>query len=104
MLLTFSVYGGIKIRIIAGSTIRGKGDVTYDTEKMIVHPDYDINTNDFDVAILKISDQFNGPNMMQIPLTDVTDIKSVIGQEALVTGWGNLAVNVLQFHKIINFS
>lgn len=31
--------------------------------------------------------------MRTIALTDVTDVQSVVGQEALVTGFGQLSVN-----------
>jgi trypsin len=44
------------VGIRAGSSIRGSGGSLHPVALIIVHPVYDYNTLDFDVAVVRVSD------------------------------------------------
>ena len=44
------------VRFRAGSSIRGSGGSLHPAAQIIVHPLYDYNTLDFDVAVVRVSD------------------------------------------------
>lgn len=74
--------------IRAGSDIfkAGLGN-TYKIKELRNHPKYDNQLTDYDAAVVKIIGQFSGPHMTPISLSRVS-AGSVIGHEALVSGFG----------------
>ncbi len=65
---------------------------TYDLEnqqervgitKIIIHPDYDCNTKNSDIALLKLDD-----TSTELPALKISDSYIIAGTEALITGWG----------------
>ena len=44
------------VQFRAGSSIRGEGGTTHPAAELIAHPQYDAYTTDFDVAVVRVSD------------------------------------------------
>lgn len=69
-----------------------EGGQKFNIKKVITHPKYDGNTVDYDVSVVVIDGVFNpNANMVPIRLSD-KKLSEVIGQEAIVTGWGRTSV------------
>lgn len=65
--------------------------VIYDVKSFEIHPNYSKTTTDFDAAVVQIIGKFNFNEYIRpIPLTDVVDRSTVVGKEAMVSGWGRL--------------
>ena len=62
----------------------------YAVERILIHPDWDWNTNYADIALLKLREALplNGTTMEAIALPTFSDWPAA-GTTALITGWGN---------------
>lgn len=77
-----------KYLIRAGSDIFQTGvGTTYKIKDLRNHPKYDNTLTDFDATVVRIYGHFDGPNMTPISLSKVS-ADSIIGHEALVSGFG----------------
>lgn len=74
--------------IRAGSDVfkAGIGN-TYKFKDVKNHPNYDNELTDYDAAVVKIIGEFCGPNMIPVKLSRASAY-SVVGHEALVSGFG----------------
>lgn len=89
----------INAKIRAGSSERQSGGELYQVLKFNEHPLFNPRTTDYDVCVIQIQDPFEF-NLKISPIPLATTVAQD-GQEALVSGWGNLyedgpSSNVLQ--------
>ncbi|KAJ8961989.1 hypothetical protein NQ314_005771 [Rhamnusium bicolor] len=81
---------GISVR--AGSTRRSSGGQTVDVSRIILHPEYDWWTLDYDIALLELVEPISVANASAIVLPEA-DAPIAVGSIATVTGWGVLEPN-----------
>ncbi|KAF5286947.1 hypothetical protein FQR65_LT12406 [Abscondita terminalis] len=75
----------------AGSNIVESGGVVVKVFAISQHPDYDYWTDDYDVSILHLSQEFPlGETIKAITIQDMND-EPADGSPAVVTGWGRLS-------------
>ncbi|XP_018563116.1 trypsin-4-like isoform X2 [Anoplophora glabripennis] len=75
----------------AGSIYMDKGGVVSDVKEAILHPGYDSNTEDYDLAILKLSKHLplsEDIRPVRLPEQDESPPRGVKGY---VTGWGSVS-------------
>lgn len=80
------------MRIKAGSAITNEGDA-YHVTRAYRHPRYNTLTVDYDVSVIVIQGKFVASrNQIPIRLSTTEDTDTMVGEEALVTGYGRLSV------------
>ena len=88
---------------VAGTISSKTGGQIRKIQNMIVHPQFSIDGNDFDIAILKLDKPFVlGRNIQIIPLCT----KGVsVGSNAVFSGWGDLldTGNIPEFQQLSTF-
>jgi len=63
---------------------------SYNAKRIVIHPNYNNTTNDFDIAIIEIDGTFSFNNFVQ-PIELISSqnlIHETIGNQARVSGWG----------------
>lgn len=81
----------------AGSSSRIAGGTIYQANFIVFHPDFKVDSFEFDVALVRVSRQFEGPNIAIIKLAD----GSVLIRDrvkAEFAGWGVTNVNPLNIN------
>jgi hypothetical protein len=81
-----------QISLRAGSSNRVTGGLVYTVSQIEVHPNF--NGLNFDVAVLRTTAPFLGPNIKAIPLA-VENTAYSAGSSAIVSGWGYTSPRVL---------
>lgn len=75
--------------IMAGSNDITRGEDYVGVSKIVVHPNYNPNGFDSDVALIKLKRKPKTSfELIQIPTQEYADILEQPGVEAIVTGWG----------------
>ena len=82
----------IEVRVGSDNTY-AQGGSTYDADEIIMHSDYNSNTYNNDIALIKLNNPINFNNFTQ-PVVLVCDVELDLGvqdpgETAWVTGWGN---------------
>lgn len=81
----------------AGSPKPGHGDA-YSVRSILIHPNFDAKTFDYDVSVVVILGEFNSErNQIAIPLATQKNTDALIGMEAMVTGFGRTAVSLNEY-------
>ncbi|XP_030752649.1 trypsin-7-like isoform X2 [Sitophilus oryzae] len=76
----------VTVRI--GSSYRTKGEQIYNVAQLTLHPNFDPCNNDYDVAVLKLSNNLTyGPTVAPIKLPTKAN-KIINGQTVIIAGWG----------------
>ncbi|CAO1394873.1 unnamed protein product [Diamesa hyperborea] len=71
----------------AGSSSRIAGGTIYQANLIVLHPDFKVDSFEFDVALVRISRQFQGPNIQIIALADES-VSIRDRAKAQFAGWG----------------
>ncbi|CAH1371391.1 unnamed protein product, partial [Tenebrio molitor] len=78
----------IQLEVRAGSTIREKGGQVLQVETIHQNPEFNLNTIDYDVTILKLKSNLNfSENVKPIDLADANQVFEN-GKQAMIFGWG----------------
>lgn len=86
-------------QIRAGSDVFKTGiGSTFRFKHIRNHPHYDNQLTDYDASVVKIIGHFGGPNMTPIKLSRAP-ANSVVGHEALVTGFGFTKVKLIAVYS-----
>uniref|UniRef100_A0A182JHK9 Uncharacterized protein n=1 Tax=Anopheles atroparvus TaxID=41427 RepID=A0A182JHK9_ANOAO len=75
------------ISLRAGTTNQSSGGRIYNASRIIIHPMYNPSWMDNDVAVIRVSAPFSGPNTESIGLVPL-GFEPITGIRAIVTGWG----------------
>ncbi|KFB43602.1 AGAP001244-PA-like protein [Anopheles sinensis] len=75
------------ISLRAGTSNQSRGGRIYNASRIIIHPMYNPSWMDNDVAVIRVSTPFSGPNTEQIRLVP-QGFEPITGIRAIVTGWG----------------
>jgi len=80
------VYGktASQIQVLTGTRSLSSGGTRRNVTSIAIHPSYNDNTLDYDVAVLTLSSSATG-----IPLASLASSDPAAGTNLLVTGWGN---------------
>lgn len=84
----------------AGSSSRISGGTIYQANLIVLHPDFKVDSFEFDVALVRISRQFQGPNIQIITLADES-VSIRDRAKAQFAGWGVTNVNSIDYLKSI---
>ncbi|XP_022904433.2 trypsin delta-like [Onthophagus taurus] len=76
--------------IRVGSSIRNSGGSTYTVSQVHQHPQYDEDTIDFDISVLRISNNVALGSAVGLIGLPTQDQPINAGDDATVTGWGTL--------------
>ncbi|XP_053694906.1 trypsin alpha-3-like [Sabethes cyaneus] len=88
---TFPVPAISTISLRGGSASHISGGVIFQAAQIVNHPNYNFNTLDFDVSVIRITTSFSGNNIAPIPLVPA-GTEAAIGTNCIVSGWGLTAV------------
>ena len=88
----------LKVSFRAGSSSRIAGGTIYQANLIVHHPDFKIDSFEFDVALVRISRQFEGPNIQIIKLADES-VSIRDRTKAKFAGWGVTNVNSLNIES-----
>lgn len=79
-----------QVQVLAGTRNLDGSGVRYDVSEITIHSEWNPNNHDNDVAVWKLNGNVdtNGIN-----LAILTDSDGSVGDDLLVTGWGNLSEN-----------
>lgn len=77
--------------IRAGTSKRGKGGKVFKAKNITIHPMYDSDTIDYDVAVIQVKKRFKGTFIQPVGLSD-EKLKDNIGESGKISGWGHLEV------------
>ncbi|GAB0088648.1 hypothetical protein DMENIID0001_031100 [Sergentomyia squamirostris] len=77
-----------QLQILAGTTTLSHGGETYKVQEFHIHPDYQVLYTS-DIALMRTDRPFNLSNSNIEPVT-LTDEYAEGGEEAVLTGWGNV--------------
>lgn len=84
-----SVTRRVDIRVLAGTQSLASGGNRHVVDRIVRHPDYNANTTDFDIAVIKLRTPVPGKKARLITVAQEADLAAP-GDRALVTGWGSL--------------
>ena len=76
--------GGVEV--LGGSTNLDRGGKLYPVDRIIVHERYDTGTQDYDVALVHLAANYDGPTIR--PITASQADLAAPGRTATVAGWG----------------
>ncbi|KXJ83415.1 hypothetical protein RP20_CCG006290 [Aedes albopictus] len=76
--------------IRAGSTLRNEGGQLITVAQMFIHPDYDDWTLEWDIAVLKLSENLVFGAGVQPVALPASSLKISPGSTASIAGWGSL--------------
>jgi secreted trypsin-like serine protease len=85
------------IEILTGTSSLKRGGVRHEVAKIILHPQYNDNRIDYDIAIIKLKTPAEGLEVAQ--LLSKNDERSFAkpGTKSFVIGWGNLGTDVYPY-------
>jgi secreted trypsin-like serine protease len=73
-----------QVQVLTGTQDLDGTGTRRDVTSITIHPNWDPNTNDYDVAVWELSSNANG-----IPLATIPNSDPPVGTKLLATGWGN---------------
>jgi trypsin len=73
-----------QVQVLTGTRSLTSGGTRRNVTRISIHPSYNDNTLDYDVAVLTLSSSATG-----IPLASLASADPAAGTNLLVTGWGN---------------
>lgn len=77
----------LKVTFRAGSSSRISGGIIYQANSIVFHPNFNIESFEFDVALVRVTRQFQGPNIAIIKLVDES-VSIRDRSKATFAGWG----------------
>lgn len=84
----------------AGSSSRTSAGIIYQANSIVFHPNFNVESFEFDVALVRVTRQFQGPNIAIIELDDDESASIRDRSKAAFAGWGVTNVkNTLELHK-----
>lgn len=77
------------IRVLTGTQSLATGGVRRVVDRIVRHPNYNDDTTDFDIAVIKLRTPAPGKKARLITAAQEASL-AAIGDRAIVTGWGSL--------------
>ncbi|XP_053666390.1 trypsin-4-like [Anopheles marshallii] len=91
-----------QVSIRAGSTYKEHNGIIRNAKRVVLHPDWDVTTNEADVALVELADPLplNGQTIASIEMPEQDEEDPVEGSKAMVSGWGK-TLNVYHSNLIL---
>lgn len=96
-MLTYFVDSGDAVgrwRARAGSTFASTDGVVYNTANIIIHPNFNTNTRNSDIAILRVTPTITFSNFIQAASIAGPNYSLVDWNVVWAAGWGRISVSI----------
>lgn len=84
----------LDVLIVAGSSTHSSGGSFHLAVDIKIHPNYDRDRHDYDVAAIQVEPKFKYDAKVQ-PILIATD-RPVVNDSLVVTGWGAISVSLVR--------
>jgi secreted trypsin-like serine protease len=84
------VYGPARIEVLTGTQSLASGGVRRDIDQIIRHPNYNDNSSNFDIAVIKLKTPATGIKTARLITKAQESALAAAGDWSFVTGWGDL--------------
>ena len=78
------------IRVLTGTQDLDHGGTRHVIEQIVRHPDYNDNTTDYDIAVIKLKTPATGIRTARMITQAQEASLAPVGEQSYVTGWGDL--------------